>query len=347
MSILAVNSGSSSLKLSLFDGQATKLIRQGFELREVPAHEVTVIGHRFVHGGGRFRKPVVVDEQVWSGLKEICELAPLHNPAAMKVFEQTREMFPNARQVAVFDTAFFSDLSERAFIYPVPYEWFSEWGIRRYGFHGISHEYCSGCAGAARRLVICHLGSGCSASAIREGKPLTTSMGFTPMEGLMMATRSGSIDPGILLHVLKNRSLSMDALEAALNKSSGLLGVSGISSDYREIEKTAAGGNARARLALDMYTDTIVSIIGAYAALLGGLDAILFTGGVGEHQPALRRTVCERLGWMGVQLDAGANEKCVPDMDIATRDSRARILVIHTREDLMIARAARDVCGGR
>jgi acetate kinase len=347
LSILVVNSGSSSLKVSLFDDQAKECLRQGSDLRDFAREEVKVIGHRFVHGGSRFSEPVLIDKQVASELKKISELAPLHNPPAMKAYEEARAMFREAQHVAVFDTAFFHDLPARASIYPVSYEWYSEWGIRRYGFHGISHQYCAQQAQFARRLVICHLGSGCSASAVRDGKPTATSMGFTPMEGLMMATRSGSIDPGILLHVAKHHGLSLDELEQALNKSSGLLGVSGISSDYREVEKAAGAGNGRAKLALEIYSDSIVATIGAYAALLHGLDALAFTAGVGENQPSLRATVCERLAWMGLQIDNGKNETCVPDQDIATAESRVRVLVIHTREDLMIAQAARQLCPSR
>jgi len=340
LNILVVNSGSSSLKLSLFDPEARELLRNGSELRELSKENVKIVGHRFVHGGSRFRKPVVIDKQVWSDLKEISELAPLHNPRALKTYEDAHALFPNARHVGVFDTAFFSELPERAFIYAAPYDWYANWGIRRYGFHGISHEYCATQAATARRLVVLHLGSGCSASAIRDGKPIATSMGFTPLEGLVMATRSGSIDPGILFHVMRTHDLTVDDVEQALNKSSGLLGISGVSADYREVEKSAVAGNPRAKLALDIYSDAIVSVIGAYTALLGGVDALVFTGGVGENRASLRASVCERLAWMGLQIDSRANETCASDQDIAKAASRVRVLVIRTREDLMIARAA-------
>ena len=340
MSILVVNSGSSSLKVNLFDYEAKELLRQGSDLASFAREQVAVVGHRFVHGGSRFRKPVVIDKSVWAELKELSALAPLHNPPALKAFEEARAIFPNARHVGVFDTAFFSDLPERAFVYPVPYAWYEQWGIRRYGFHGINHEYCAQQAAFARRLVICHLGSGCSTSAILDGKPIATSMGFTPMEGLVMATRSGSIDPGILFHAIRTRGLSPDEVERALNKESGLLGVSGVSSDYREVEKAAGDGNRRSRLALDIYTDAIVSNVGAYAGLLGGLDALIFTGGVGENRASLRAAVCERLSWMNLHLDNSLNENCASDQDIATKGSRVRVLVIRAREDLMIARAS-------
>ena len=343
LSILVVNSGSSSLKLSLFDREANQLLRSGVDLREFANESVAAVGHRFVHGGPDFSEPVLIDKHVWTALKQIAELAPLHNPRAMKTYEEARTLFPNAPHVAVFDTGFFHDLPDRAKIYPAPYEWYSQWGIRRYGFHGISHQYCEGQARFARRLVICHLGSGCSGSAILDGKPIATSMGFTPLEGLMMATRCGSIDPAILLHVAKHRALALDEIERALNQSSGLLGVSGISSDYREVEKAAAAGNTRAILALEIYCDSIVAMVGAYAALLGGLDALVFTGGVGENRASLRTSVCERLSWMGLGLNAAANRVCVPDQDIAAVQSNVRVLVIHTREDLLIARATKEL----
>lgn len=354
MSILVLNAGSSSLKLSLFDAEANDLLASLSDEKEsdfpqvlarlptLKPAEIRVVGHRFVHGGGKFTEPVLITKEVAGALKEISELAPLHNPPALKAFEAAKALFGRALHVAVFDTAFFSDLPERAFIYPVPYEWFTQWGIRRYGFHGISHEYCARhpLARDASRLIILHLGSGCSASAILDGKPIATTMGLTPLEGLMMATRSGSIDPGILLHLMKNRGLSVEQLEQALNKSSGLLGVSGISSDYRDLEKAAAAGNARAKLAFDLYADSIVSAIGSYTALLGGLDTLIFTAGVGEHRHSLRASVCDRLSWLGIHLDPQRNATCIPDMDIARPESRVRVLVIHAREDLMIAQAA-------
>ncbi|HKQ37284.1 MAG TPA: acetate/propionate family kinase [Verrucomicrobiae bacterium] len=340
MSILVVNSGSSSLKLSLFDSAAKDVLRSGSELRQFVNADVKLVGHRFVHGGSRFRKPVVIDKQVWSELKEISELAPLHNPRALQTYEEARAVFPNARHIGVFDTAFFSELPERAFIYAAPYEWYADWGIRRYGFHGISHEYCAQQVAGVKRIVILHLGSGCSASAVRDGKPIATSMGFTPLEGLVMATRSGSIDPGILFHTMRTRGFSVDDAEQALNKSSGLLGVSGVSSDYREVEKAAARGHPRAKLALDIYTDSIVSVVGAYSALLEGLDVLVFTGGVGENNAPLRASVCQRLAWMDLEIDPRANETCADDPHITTHSSRVLVFVIRTREDLMIARAA-------
>ena len=378
MNILVVNAGSSTIKLSLFGSEARNLLLDADKqtnlahfgetianfivscrdkrLISSDAGEIKLVGHRIVHGGPDFREPARIDQQTATKLSRLATLAPLHNPPALDALQHARRILPHAIHVTVFDTAFFSSLPERAFIYPVPYNWFTEHGIRRYGFHGISHEYCSLRAAemlsskagrgvpaeprSPRRLIICHLGSGCSASAILDGKPIATTMGFTPMEGLMMATRSGSIDPGILSYLLKQHRLSIDEVDQALNRSSGLLGVSGISSGYREVEAAAAEGNARAKLALDIYADRILETIGSYSALLGGLDALVFTGGVGEHQPALRATVSQRLDWMNVRLDPERNANCSPDTEVSHADSGVHILVIHTREDLMIAQAS-------
>ena len=246
----------------------------------------------------------------------------------------------------MFDTAFFAELPPTAHVYPLPYEWHTDWGIRRFGFHGLSHAWC---AGRAReildgrpdlRLVVCHLGQGCSAAGILGGKAQATTMGFTPMEGLMMGSRSGSVDPGILLHALR-RGLDPELLDETLNRSSGLLGVSGVSSDYRKVEAAALTGNERARLALDLYAGRVREAIGALAATLGGLDAIVFTGGVGENSASLRASVCERLEFVGVRLDSNRNETSEPDSDVAIAASPVRVLIIHTREDRMIAREAR------
>jgi acetate kinase len=270
----------------------------------------------------------------------------LHNPPALQALEEARKNFPQAAHVAVFDTAFFRNLPERAFIYPVPYRWFTDWGIRRFGFHGINHEYCTRRATemtSVSRLIICHLGSGCSATAVHNGQPVATTMGFTPMEGLMMGTRAGSIDSGILIYLAKQRGLTIAQLEHALNQDSGLLGISGCSSDYREMEKAAAEGNPRAKLASLLFEDRVVSTIGSLAALLGGVDALIFTAGTGEHRARLRAAVCDRLRWMGVELDRDRNASAAPDIDIAAENSAIRVLVIRAREDLMIAQVARKL----
>jgi len=291
---------------------------------------------------------VVIDEQVVTALAGLSSLAPLHNPPAIAAIRRARELLPNVPHVAVFDTAFFAKLPPRSHVYPLPYEWHTDWGVRRFGFHGISHAYCAERArellSGARdlRVVVCHLGQGCSASAVLGGRARATTMGFTPMEGLMMASRSGSVDPGILIHALR-RGVGVEDLDVALNRRSGLLGVSGVSSDYREVEASAKGGNERARLALDMYADRVRETVGALATALGGIDALVFTAGVGENSASLRAAVCERLEFLGLRLDRTMNEVAEPDCDVAAAESQGRILVIRTRENLMIAREARRV----
>jgi acetate kinase len=311
---------------------------------------IAAVGHRVVHGGTALRQSVKINASVKDQIKRLAELAPLHNPPALVAIEAAERALPQLPQVAVFDTAFFASLPPRAFVYPVPYKWYSDWGIRRFGFHGISHAFCSSRAAeiltrppAELRLVICHLGNGCSASAVRGGAAVATTMGFTPLDGLMMGSRSGSVDPGILLHVQRQRGLSAEQLDQALNHASGLLGVSGISSDYRAVEEAARQGNERASLALDIYADRVREVIGALTVTLGGLDALIFTAGVGENAVDFRATVCTGLECVGMKLDRDRNRSCRPDADIAAAESRGRILVIHTREELMIAREVRRV----
>lgn len=312
---------------------------------------VAVVGHRVVHGAAVFRDSVRIDQGVKAAIGRLAELAPLHNPPALEAIEAAEAALPGASHVAVFDTAFFASLRPDAYVYPLPYEWYTEWGIRRFGFHGISHAYCAGRAAellggaAGLRLVICHLGNGCSAAAVRGGVALDTTMGYTPMEGLMMGTRSGSVDPGILLHVQRRQGLDAERLDDALNHRSGLLGVSGVSSDFRQVEAAAAHGNERARLALDIHARRIRSAVGGLAVGMGGIDALVFTAGVGEHSAGLRTAACAGLECLGLRLDPERNAACVPDGDVALPDSPARILVIQTREELMIAREARRLVG--
>lgn len=304
---------------------------------------VTAVGHRVVHGGTSFRGSVRIDAAVKAELGRVSELAPLHNPPALAAIAAAEEALPKVPQVAVFDTAFFADLPPRAYVYPLPYEWFTTWGVRRFGFHGISHAYCSGRAGELlgntnARLVICHLGNGCSATAVHSGTAVATTMGFTPLEGLMMGTRCGSVDPSILLHVLQKRGLSPDQLEDVLQHRSGLLGVSGISSDFRQVETAAQQGNERSQLALEIYAERVRAAIGSLAVTLGGVDALVFTAGVGEHSASLRSAACKGLECLGLHLDAERNGSNPVDADIATANSLGRILVIATREELLIAR---------
>jgi acetate kinase len=320
------------------------------------AQAISLVGHRVVHGGARFTEPVRINDEVKKAIADLVELAPLHNPPALEAIESAQAALPKLPQVAVFDTSFFASLEPRAYLYAVPYAWYSDWGIRRFGFHGISHAYCAGRAAellggdsSGLRLVICHLGNGCSATAVRGGRAVQTSMGFTPMEGLMMGTRCGSLDPGLMLYLQRRRNWSAEQVDHALNHESGLLGVSGVSSDYRQVRAAADKGEKRSRLALTMYADRIRATVGALAVTMGGIDALVFTAGVGEHAADLRDAVCEGLEILGLRLDAERNAACAPDADIAAANSPGRILVLRTQEELMIAREARrllSVSGG-
>ena len=311
--------------------------------------ELRAVGHRVVHGGERFTSAVRITAEVERAIEELAELAPLHNPASLDGINAVKQVLPKVPQVAVFDTAFHATLSEAARTYPVPQKWTREWGIRRYGFHGLSHSYWTGQAAKiidrrGLRLVIAHLGNGASVSAVCDGVCVDTSMGFTPLEGLMMATRSGTIDPGILIYLLRHNGLDAEELDNALNYQSGLLGISGISSDLRQI-LSELPHNPDARLAVDVYVHRIVKTIGAMAATLGGIDALVFTAGVGEGSPEIRKRVCEKLKYLGLELDPAANETCKPDADISMPASKARILVIATREDLTIMRETQRLVG--
>jgi acetate kinase len=306
---------------------------------------ITAVGHRVVHGGTRFRSSVRIDQEVKAAIGNLVELAPLHNPPALEGIEAAEKALPGVPQVAVFDTAFYASLPPRAYLYPLPYEWYTDWGVRRFGFHGISHAYCAGRAAellgaraSGSRIVVCHLGNGCSATAIRDGVAVATTMGFTPLEGLMMGTRAGSVDPGVLLYVQSRRGVSTDRLDSTLNHGSGLLGVSGVSSDFRQVESAAERGNERACLALDIYADRVRAAVGSLAVTLGGIDALVFTAGVGENSASLRAAACDGLECLGLQIDPSRNASCRPDSDVAASESPARILVIHTREELLIAR---------
>jgi acetate kinase len=307
--------------------------------------DIQAVGHRIVHGGGRYTGAVRITPEVKRAIAELAELAPLHNPASLEGITVAEQALPGVAQVAAFDTAFHATLSEAARTYPVPRKWTREWGIRRYGFHGLSHSYCAGRAAEMvgredLRLVIAHLGNGASMSAVRGGICVDTSMGFTPLEGLMMGTRSGTIDPGMLVYLSRHKGLDVNELDHALNYQSGLLGVSGVSSDMRQV-LSELPHNPDARLAVDVYVHRIRQTIGAMAATLGGVDALVFTAGVGEHAPEIRRRVCENLNFLGLELDRSANEACQADADVAVPASAARILVIATREDLAIMRDTR------
>jgi acetate kinase len=309
------------------------------------------VGHRVVHGGP-FTSSVRITPEVRSRITALAELAPLHNPPSLETLAAAEAQLPGVPHVAVFDTAFHATLPPEAYTYPVPQQWTRDWGIRRFGFHGLSHAYCARRAAEmlahqdqkGLRLVICHLGNGCSASAVRGGRCVDTSMGFTPLEGLMMGTRSGSIDPSIVLHLQERRGLTVQQIDASLNRESGLLGVSG-SADMRDVLSAAQSGSEPARLALGIYAHRVRQAIGAFAATLGGIDALVFTAGVGEHASPVRASVCVGLECLGLELDAEVNANCKPDADVARASSRGRILVIATREDVTMLREVVQVLG--
>ncbi len=306
--------------------------------------EIDIVGHRVVHGGSEYQKSTFINSDVKAAINRLSVFAPVHNPVNLEGIEAIEKILRNVPQVAVFDTAFHSTLPPAAFFYPVPYEWLDE-GIRRYGFHGISHQYCSHRAAQILgkdlqqlRLINCHLGNGCSLAAIRGGVSIDTTMGFTPLEGLMMGSRSGSIDPGILLYVLRQTDSTPDKLDKILNRQSGLQGISGISSDLRSIMDAIAQGNSRAKLSFDMFVHRLRSYIGAMLVSLGGLDALIFTAGIGENSADIRAATCEAFDFLGLKLDLAKNIRSPRDEDIATADSKVRVLVIHTQEDWAIAR---------
>lgn len=310
-------------------------------------HEIDVVGHRVVHGGRDYRQSVRITPEVQATIERLGKFAPEHNPVNLEGIVACERLFGAVPQVAVFDTAFHATLPEAAAVYPGPYEWYEQQNIQRYGFHGISHQYCAERAAqvlgrdlASLRLITCHLGNGCSLAAIAGGRSVDTTMGFTPLDGLMMGSRSGAVDPGILTYLLRQPGASAERLEETLNRASGLAGISGVSNDMREVLEARAHGNPRATLALDMYVHRLRNYIGAMLATLGGVDALVFAGGVGEHAASVRAAACEAFGFIGLKLDAERNTAASADRDISAAESRVRVLVIHTEEDWMIARDA-------
>ncbi|MBZ5577104.1 MAG: acetate/propionate family kinase [Acidobacteriia bacterium] len=310
--------------------------------------EIDAVGHRIVHGGKAYRETTALTPEVRAAVAQQAEFAPSHNRFELEAVECVdRILGSGVRQIAVFDTAFHATLEPPAYVYPGPLEWLDQ-GIRRYGFHGINDQYATRRAAQILRapveslkLVVCHLGNGGSLAAVRGGKSVDTTMGFTPLEGLMMGTRSGSLDPGILIYLLRHRGYTADRLDQVLNRESGLLGVSGLSGDMREISAAMASGNARAQLAFDLYAHRLCQEAGAMLAVLGGADALVFTGGIGENCPPLRERLCRRLAFAGVQLDPDRNARNPSDADIAAPDSAVRVLVIHAEEEWEIARECR------
>ena len=307
--------------------------------------EIDVVGHRVVHGGSRLTASSRITAEVKEEIAKVAEFAPEHNPLELQVIATAERLVGKAAvQVAVFDTAFHSTLPREAAVYPGPYRWFEQ-GIRRYGFHGISHRYASRRAAeivgknvSSLRMVSCHLGNGCSLAAIKDGVSVDTTMGFTPLEGLMMGTRSGSIDPGILIYLARQHGRTADELDHMLNEESGLKGISGVSGDMREILAAISSGNPRAKLAFDIYAHRLCGGLGAMIATLGGLDVLAFTAGVGEHCAPLRERVCQRFGFLGIRLDSEKNAASPPDGEISTAESAVRVLIIHAEEDWEIMR---------
>ncbi|XPM56302.2 MAG: acetate/propionate family kinase [Leptolyngbya sp. IPPAS B-1204] len=308
------------------------------------ASEIDMVGHRVVHGGQYYRDSVRITPDVKTRIAELADLAPIHNPVNLEGIEAIEAILGDLPQVAVFDTAFHARMPERTALYPVPYAW-AEQGIRRYGFHGTSHRYCAQRAAQLLnrdlkelRIVTCHLGNGCSLAAIRDGYSINTTMGFTPLDGLMMGSRSGAVDPSILLYLIREQGYSAEQLETILNQESGLFGVSGVSNDLRLVMQAIADSDVRAQLALDMYIERLKQFIGAMIASLGGLDVLIFTAGVGENAPNVRAEACAAFAYMGLQLDLDRNSGRPRDQVISSADSSVMVMVIHTQEDWAIAR---------
>jgi len=315
--------------------------------------EIDAVGHRVVHGGEKFSESVLIDKDVEAKIRECYDIAPLHNPANMTGIEAITALMPDVPQVGVFDTAFHQTMPAKSFMYAIPYKYYEEDGVRRYGFHGTSHRYVSqrvceflGVDIRKQKIVTCHIGNGGSITAVDCGRSVDTSMGLTPVEGLMMGTRVGDVDPGALTYLMTKHGLSAADLQTLINKESGVLGVSGISNDMREIEAAVKAGDPRATLALDMYEQRIIKYVGAYAAEMGGLDIIVFTGGVGENQTGVRENVCKPLGFMGVEIDKAVNDSVRgEEAVISTAASRVKVCVIPTDEELMIARDTEEIVG--
>jgi len=307
--------------------------------------EIDAVGHRMVHGGEKFNKSVLLTDEVLKAFEAVSDLAPLHNPANLKGVNAVKELIPGLPQVGVFDTAFHQTMPDYAYMYAIPYEMYEKYGIRRYGFHGTSHRYVSkracdflGVNAEEKKVITCHIGNGGSVAAVLNGKCVDTSMGLTPLEGVMMGTRSGDIDGGAVSFLQKKLNLDADGISNYLNKKCGVMGVTGISSDMREIDAAAQNGDKKAILALQMYNYRIKKYIGAYAAALGGIDIIVFTAGVGENQSSMRSEVCKGMEWMGVKLDEAKNDTIHGDEAIiSTPDSKVTVVVIPTDEELMIA----------
>lgn len=382
LKILALNAGSSSVKASLFElatpgaegGAPTGLcweheggiggegsleqLLAGLWSGATPvlqgAGAIDVVGHRVVHGGGTLRESVRITSEVRSAIVRVAEYAPAHNAAAVALMDATTKLFgAHTPQVAVFDTAFHRTMPPAAYTYAGPSAWVQQ-GIRRYGFHGINHQYAShraamlidGRAGQSR-VVSCHLGSGCSLAAVRDGQSVDTTMGFTPLDGVPMARRSGAVDPGILIHLLRHGGYTTDALDQLLNHESGLAGLSGTDGDMRAVLGAIDAGDDRAQLALDVFVHRVRQGIAAMATSMGGIDALVFTGGIGEHAPTVRSAICDSLGFLGVSMDAGRNAEARGEADVTSTGGRVRVLVVPAQENWMVARECVRVREGK
>ena len=307
--------------------------------------EVGAVGHRVVHGGEAFTSSTRITEETIAAIEACNDLAPLHNPANLIGIRACQELMPNTPMVAVFDTAFHQTMPEKAYLYGLPYEYYEKYKVRRYGFHGTSHSYVSKRAAEFLgkpydnlKTIVCHLGNGSSISAVKNGESVDTSMGLTPLEGLVMGTRSGDIDPGVMQFLMYKENIDIDEMLNVLNKKSGVYGMSGVSSDFRDIENAANEGNKRAETALESFVYRVAKYVGAYAAAMGGVDAIAFTAGVGENDKITRKKVCDYLGFLGITIDDEANAKRGEEIVISTPDSKVSVLVIPTNEELAIAR---------
>ncbi len=371
MNILALNAGSSSLKFRLFcvDGGTEEVLTEGTAERvdgdtltaaaekaigQCKPFGIDAVGHRLVQGGAKFTEPTRITPETLDGLRDLKELDPLHNPTEVGLIEAAQRLLPDVPNVAVFDTAFHKTLPPVAYTYALPHDLSEKLSLRRYGFHGLSHQYVSGrlleCLGRdaeGTRLVTCHLGSGASACALLNGQSVDTSMGMTPLEGLVMGTRVGDVDPGLLLYLLRTQDMTPEQLDDLLNKQSGLKGVSGLSSDVRDLEKAASGGNAQAELALALFAYRARKYLGAYAAALGGLDAVAFTGGIGERSASMRGRICAGLEFFGLHIDADANQKADGKgaARISSEGSSVSVWVIPTDEERQIAREVAGLLG--
>jgi acetate kinase len=307
--------------------------------------EISAVGHRVVHGGEKFSESVIIDDKVMQAIKDCIEIAPLHNPPNITGIEACQAIMPGTPMVAVFDTAFHQTLPQYAYLYALPYEIYQKYGVRKYGFHGTSHKYVAERAAVMLgrpleelKLISCHLGNGASVCAIKNGKSVETSMGFTPLAGLAMGTRSGTIDPAIVKTLMEKEHMSMKEVDNYLNKKSGVLGISGVSSDFRDIHEAADAGNERAQLAIDIFCYRCKKYIGEYAAVINGIDAVIFTAGIGENNSIVRKGVLSNMEYLGIKIDWEKNEVRGKEMDISTPDAKVRTLVIPTNEELAIAR---------